>query len=145
MHNERCTSGSARGQTKPLVERLTRRVCPTQPYIWTKEGWLYLAIVLDLFSRRIVGWSMAPSLERTLVVDALQMAIAARNPSEGLIHHSDRGHHGMAANMPVMITKKHFNRDFYGLSKGSSIVFFIFSVISDTGKNPVDNFVTHSV
>ena len=46
---------------------------------------------LDLFSRRIVGWSMAPSLERTLVVDALQMAIAARNPEEELIHHSDRG------------------------------------------------------
>lgn len=60
-------------------------------YIWTKQGWLYLAIVLDLFSRRIVGWSMAPSLERTLVVNALQMAIAARNPAEGLIHHSDRG------------------------------------------------------
>ena len=60
-------------------------------YIWTGQGWLYLAVVIDLFSRRIVGWSMAPSLERTLVVDALQMAIAARNPAEGLIHHSDRG------------------------------------------------------
>lgn len=60
-------------------------------YIWTQQGWLYLAVVLDLFSRRIVGWSMAPSLERTLVLDALQMAIAARNPAEGLIHHSDRG------------------------------------------------------
>lgn len=60
-------------------------------YIWTKQGWIYLAIVLDLFSRRIVGWSMAPSLERTLVVDALQMAVMARNPGKGLIHHSDRG------------------------------------------------------
>ena len=60
-------------------------------YIWTGQGWLYLAIVLDLFSRRIVGWSMAPSLERTLVINALEMAIAARNPAEGLIHHSDRG------------------------------------------------------
>lgn len=60
-------------------------------YIWTKQGWLYLAIVLDLFSRRIVGWSMAPSLERTLVVDALQMAVMARDPGEGLVHHSDRG------------------------------------------------------
>ena len=60
-------------------------------YIWTKQGWLYLAIVLDLFSRRIVGWSMAPTLERTLVVDALLMAITARNPGQGLIHHSDRG------------------------------------------------------
>lgn len=60
-------------------------------YIWTKEGWLYLAIVLDLFSRRIVGWSMAPTLERTLVIAALRMAITARNPAKGLIHHSDRG------------------------------------------------------
>ena len=96
MHNERCTSGSARGQTKPLVERLIRRVCPTQPYIWTGQGWLYLAIVLDLFSRRVVGWSMALSLERTLVIDVLQMAIAARDPAKGLIHHSDRGSHGAA-------------------------------------------------
>jgi putative transposase len=60
-------------------------------YIWTQQGWLYLAVVLDLFSRRVVGWSMAPSLERTLVVDALQMAVVARNPTEGLLHHSDRG------------------------------------------------------
>ncbi len=60
-------------------------------YIWTGQGWLYLAVVLDLFSRRIVGWSMARTLERILVIDALQMAIATRNPSEGLIHHSDRG------------------------------------------------------
>jgi transposase InsO family protein len=44
-------------------------------YIWTKEGWLYLAIVLDLFSRRIIGWSMASSLERTLVITALRMAM----------------------------------------------------------------------
>ena len=60
-------------------------------YIWTGQGWLYLAIILDLFSRRIVGWSMAPTLERTLVINALRMAIVARNPGEGLIHHSDRG------------------------------------------------------
>ena len=60
-------------------------------YIWTQEGWLYLAVILDLFSRRIVGWSMGPSLQRTLVIDALEMAITARNPTEGLMHHSDRG------------------------------------------------------
>jgi transposase InsO family protein len=71
---------------------------------------LYLAIVLDLFSRRIVGWSMAPTLERTLVMAALQMAIMIRIPAEGLMHHSDRGHHGMEANMPVMIIKKCCNR-----------------------------------
>jgi transposase InsO family protein len=60
-------------------------------YIPTEEGWLYLAGVLDLCSRKIVGWSMADSLETTLVSDALKMAIAGRNPEQGLLHHSDRG------------------------------------------------------
>lgn len=75
-------------------------------YIWTQQGWLYLAIVLDLFSRRIVGWSMAPSLEHTLVVDALQMAIAARNPTEGLIHHSDRGSQYASYDYQKMLQQK---------------------------------------
>ncbi len=60
-------------------------------YIWTQEGWLYLAVVLDLCSRRIVGWSMQPRLERKLVLDALDMAVQARRPAKGLLHHSDRG------------------------------------------------------
>jgi putative transposase len=60
-------------------------------YIPTDEGWLYLAGVIDLCSRRIVGWSMADHMETTLVSDALKMAIARRSPGEGLLHHSDRG------------------------------------------------------
>jgi putative transposase len=60
-------------------------------YIPTQEGWLYLAIVLDLFSRRIVGWSTSASLETTLVLQALKKAIDQRQPGPGLIHHSDRG------------------------------------------------------
>ena len=60
-------------------------------YLWTKEGWLYLAVVLDLFSRRVVGWSLAPSLHKELVLDALEMAVAGRQPETGLLHHSDRG------------------------------------------------------
>lgn len=60
-------------------------------YIPTREGWLYLAIVLDLFSRRIVGWSVSSSLETSLVSDALKMALSARRPQPGLLHHSDRG------------------------------------------------------
>lgn len=60
-------------------------------YIWTVEGWLYLAVVLDLFSRMIVGWSMAATQDATLVVQALQMAITRRRPPPGLLHHSDRG------------------------------------------------------
>lgn len=60
-------------------------------YIATDEGWLYLASTMDLFSRRIVGWSMSATLHATVAVDALKMAIEQRRPAPGLIHHSDRG------------------------------------------------------
>ena len=60
-------------------------------YIATDEGWLYLAGVMDLCSRKIVGWSMADHMETTLVSDALRMAIARRSPGGELLHHSDRG------------------------------------------------------
>ena len=60
-------------------------------YIRTGAGWLYLAVVLDLFSRRVVGWAMAPIMPAALVCDALRMAIQARRPAAGLIVHSDRG------------------------------------------------------
>jgi putative transposase len=60
-------------------------------YIWTCEGWLYLAIVLDLFSRRIVGWATSDRLKKDLALNALRRAIAMRQPPPGLIHHSDRG------------------------------------------------------
>jgi putative transposase len=60
-------------------------------YVWTMEGWLYLAIVVDLFSRKIVGWAMSDRMKRGLAVDALRRAITLRRPPPGLIHHSDRG------------------------------------------------------
>ena len=60
-------------------------------YISTREGWLYLAVVMDLYSRRIVGWSMSRWMSRRLVLAALRMAIDARQPEGSLIHHSDRG------------------------------------------------------
>lgn len=60
-------------------------------YVWTAEGWLYLAIVLDLFSRRIVGWQLSDRMKRGLAMEALRRAIALRRPPPGLIHHSDRG------------------------------------------------------
>ncbi len=63
-------------------------------YVWTGEGWLYLAVVMDLYSRRIVGWSTADHLETGLCLDALQRALDARPVSDGLIHHSDRGVQG---------------------------------------------------
>lgn len=60
-------------------------------YIWTAEGWLYLAVVLDLFSRRVIGWATSNRLKRDLAVEALRRALVARNPAPGLVHHSDRG------------------------------------------------------
>ncbi len=60
-------------------------------YIWTAEGWLYLAVVIDLFSRAVVGWSMSQWLKAGLVTSALQMAIDQRQPLAGLIMHTDRG------------------------------------------------------
>ena len=60
-------------------------------YIWTAEGWLDLAVVLDLFSRRVVGWATSDRLKRDLAVEALRRALVARTPASGLVHPSDRG------------------------------------------------------
>lgn len=60
-------------------------------YLWTKEGWLYLAVVMDIYSRKIVGWSIDSSLSTELVIRALMMALVHRNPERGIIFHSDRG------------------------------------------------------
>lgn len=93
------TTDSAHSQPV-AVNRLDRDFTATAPnqkwvvditYIPTEEGWLYLAGVLDLYSRRIVGWSMAEHMRESLVADALEMAIGQRAPAAGLLHHSDRG------------------------------------------------------
>jgi transposase InsO family protein len=60
-------------------------------FLWTQEGWLYLAVILDLFSRRVVGWATSANVDRHLALDALDSALRARRPSRGLVHHSDRG------------------------------------------------------
>lgn len=79
---------------------LNRDFSPAEPnqvyagditYIWTNEGWLYLAVVIDLFSRSVVGWAMDKRMTRQLVMDALSMAVQRRRPPPGLIFHSDRG------------------------------------------------------
>jgi putative transposase len=80
-----------------LVERDFRPSAPNRlwcadiKYVRTWQGWLYLAAVMDCYSRRIVGWSMRSDLEAELVVDALEMATARRRPQAGLVHHSDQG------------------------------------------------------
>ena len=60
-------------------------------YLWTQQGWLYLAVIIDLYSRKVVGWSLKPRMTTDLVQDALTMAVWRRRPSPGLIHHTDRG------------------------------------------------------
>jgi putative transposase len=60
-------------------------------YLWTEEGWLYLAVVLDLYSRAVIGWAMGSRLTADLAQDALTMALWRRKPANGLLHHSDRG------------------------------------------------------
>ena len=60
-------------------------------YIWTLEGWVYLSSVMDLFSRKIVGWSLAAHMKKELSIQALKRAIMTRQPCQGLLHHSDRG------------------------------------------------------
>jgi putative transposase len=84
----------------PATDLVERQFRPNSPnvlwvaditYLRTGEGWLYLAAVQDAHSRQIVGWSMATHMRATLVVDALEMALARRRPGPGLIHHSDQG------------------------------------------------------
>lgn len=74
-------------------------------YIWTREGWMYLAVVLDLFSRRVVDWAMHKRLQRQLVIDALEMAIGHRRPAPGLLHHSDRGSQYASAQYQRLLAK----------------------------------------
>ena len=86
-------------------------------YIWTQEGWLYLATVIDLYSRRIVGWSMGSRMTAQLVCDALTMAIWQRQPKAGLIVHSDGGSQ-YASKAYRRLLKAH---DFVGsMSRGST-------------------------
>jgi putative transposase len=74
-------------------------------YIWTTAGWLYLAVVIDLFSRSVVGWAMNKHMARHLVMDALTMAVQRRRPSPGLIFHSDRGSQYASADFQTLLAK----------------------------------------
>ena len=74
-------------------------------YIRTRSGWLYLAVVLDLFSRKIVGWSMAPNMPAELVCSAMQLAVVQRQPPPGLIAHSDRGSQYASASYRALLAR----------------------------------------
>jgi putative transposase len=89
-----------RPSTAPAANVLDRQFVATAPnqkwvadftYVWTAEGWLYVAVVLDLYSRRVVGWAMQAAMTSQLVTDALMMALWRRGTPQALLHHSDRG------------------------------------------------------
>jgi putative transposase len=73
------------------AERSDEKWAADISYVWTREGWLYLATVMDLFTRRVVGWAVSDRLHKELALTALRRALAVRRPAAGLIHHSDRG------------------------------------------------------
>jgi putative transposase len=73
------------------AERPNQKWLADFTYIWTAEGWLYVAVVMDLFSRRVVGWSMKADRDASLVMDALMMAVWRRGKADALLHHSDQG------------------------------------------------------
>jgi putative transposase len=89
----------------PETVELDRVYVSDITYIWTWEGWLYLTTVIDLASRRVVGWSMADHMRTELVADALRMAIAARHPAPGLIFHSDRGTQYTSAEFTALLAE----------------------------------------
>lgn len=85
-------SGLVGGSQKPDLETGEGAGSPPNiTYIPTDAGWLYLAVILDLYSRAVVGWSMSASCDETLAENALRMAVARRRPKAGFLHHSDRG------------------------------------------------------
>jgi putative transposase len=117
----RCTTTDSRHTYPVAPNRLNRDFNPPRAnriwagdvtYVSTAEGWLYLAVILDLFSRRVVGWSVSAINDARLAQEALREALQARRPQPGLLHHTDRGspyaslayttlirHHGMVASM----------------------------------------------
>jgi putative transposase len=110
----RCTTTDSNHDLSVAENVLDRQFDPSGPnetwvaditYIPTREGWLYLAAVEDLYSRRVVGWSMAEHLESRLVVDALELAVQRRLPEEGLLAHSDRGSQYASEHYQLLLEK----------------------------------------
>ncbi|OVE76505.1 transposase [bacterium F11] len=96
-YKRRSQTKHGRGIADNLVKRQFHVPIPNQIWagditcFWTGSGWLYLAVVLDLYSRRVIGWSMGGRITELLTIDALKMALLNRTPEKGLIHHSDQG------------------------------------------------------
>lgn len=114
LQKRRFKRTTSRRHDKPVAANiLNRDFTAAQPnrkwgadisYIWTAEGWLYLAIVLDLYSRRIVGWATSDRMKVDLASNALERALALRQPASGIIHHSDRGSQYCAGDYRKILT-----------------------------------------
>ena len=122
-------------------------------YIWTHEGWLYLAVIIDLFSRQVVGWSLSNQMSRGLIINALRMAIWRRRPFTGLVFHSDRGSqycsndfqkmlkiHGMTSSMSRKgnCWDNAVAESFFGSLKTERVFFSTYKTREEAKRNIVD-------
>ncbi len=87
------------------AETVNERWASDITYLWTAQGWLYLAVVMDLYSRRIIGWSMSRRIDRSIVLNALSMALGRRRPGNDLVHHSDRGVQYLSDDFQALLKK----------------------------------------
>ena len=100
--------------TESMIESVDQVWVSDITYIWTREGWYYLAVILDLYSRYIVGWSLKKRLKKDLVTDALTMACKRRKPDSGLIFHSDQGVQYASDEVRMFLTNKGFRQSMSG-------------------------------
>lgn len=116
QRNRRYKTTTRANPDRPVVpNRLNREFVASAPdrkwlsditYVPTAEGWLYLAVVLDMYSRRVVGWALAPRLKDELTLSALKMALGRRTAGNGLLHHSDRGSQYTSHNYRRLLAEK---------------------------------------
>jgi putative transposase len=91
-------------------------------YVWTREGWVYLAVILDLHSRRVIGWAISNRMKKGLAIRALNMAIALRRPPKGCIHHTDRPSHGLQANRCQAAGSQYCSHDYQKILRNHGLV-----------------------